>query len=162
MFNYKSNNDFDYLKVFNVNFDNMERLSIVRVQYALRNSYDHLLRNFFLLKNLEKSLIYLKLDLNNCRINANMFENINNFNSLNQLYLKGFEFVVKSFILKLKNLIYLYINNCININLLEIWPKLKSLNLVNCIVPNLNQLIKFPELEICNLNSIYNTQSLFL
>jgi hypothetical protein len=64
LFNYKSNNDFDYLKEFNANFDNMERLSIVRVQYALRNSYDHLLRNFFLLKNLEKSLIYLKLDLN--------------------------------------------------------------------------------------------------
>ena len=72
----------------------------------------------FSINNIENNLIYLNINLKNCKINPELFENINNFKLLRYLYIKHINFN-KDFIIKLNKLKLLSITLCDKIKLSE-------------------------------------------
>ena len=135
----------------NVNFIHIKKLSI-RVIRDLGN-FDLFFKTFFSYQNLESNLVYLKIMYNLCHAvytcidDPKLLENINNFKSLEYLYLdlpmgQPFEF-------KLYNLKYLNLSG--NFFICNNLPKLKEINFGENI--STAKLLECPELEKCDLNS---------
>ena len=97
----------------------------------------------YLIKNIENSLIFLKIEFNiENIIEPNLFEEINNFKSLRYLYIKFFKFNT-NFFFKLENIKILSCKNCKNINLLEtIGREIKILDLIENEISNIDILEK--------------------
>ena len=156
--------EMEYLKDFNINFSHIKKLTVSQnndFYLDVFSSYDFILKTLFSFKNIENNLIYLDLQLTNKeRINADYMGNLNNFKSLEILYLNGFNFI-PTFVLKLKNLKELKLQYCDNILFGEedIFLKLKELNLFESYFELPNLLFKLPELEILKCEYI-NTEIL--
>ena len=110
-------------------------------------------KTLFSYKNMANNLILFDLNcifLKNFEIDPNLFENLNNFKSLKILLLSGLHFQ-NPFMLKLNNLIGIFIYDCLNIIVDENFGNnLKRLVIKKTktsIFPKSKSLLKFPLLE---------------
>jgi len=115
----------------------------------------NLLKSLFSFKQFENNLIYLELNLGNDEenpINSNLFNSINNFNSLETLELHSTN-LNELFSLKLKNLKTLSISYCSNIYISQdCCNNIKKLSLTEwTITDQPESLLKFPNLESIEL-----------
>lgn len=152
IFYFDDNNNINYLKDFNIDFNKVKRLALI--QYDIINKNDkYLFQTFFSLNNIESNLVYLKIYLekeNGVKTDSYSFEIINNFKSLRYLYIAYFYFD-KTFLFKLKTLKLLSFEKCNNICLSEdCCCNLQRLTLNDTILDRgSHPLFKFPKLESC-------------
>ncbi len=112
-------NDINYLKEFNINFNQVRCLKIKsNFLGKIKNyqNYNYLVKTSCSFNNIETNLKYLSLDLIDSIIEADSLDNINNFKSLECLELSNVK-LNNTFSLKLNNFISLFIFNCNNIAL---------------------------------------------
>ena len=85
-------NKINYLKEINIDFNKIKRLTIENEdekEYK-DNINEKQIKNFFeilfSINNINNNLIYLNIKMKHCKINPELFENINNFKLLRYLY----------------------------------------------------------------------------
>ena len=161
LFEYIYENDINYFKELNINFNKINRL-IIRPNFVgmikTNQKYDNLINTLCSFNNTETTLKFLSLDLSDLKIESDVFENINNFKSLEHLQLMNIIFK-KTFILKLNTLKSLSLINCRNISLSkENSSNLKKFEMSDSYIapsPTQNALISFPALEELILDNFY-------
>ena len=143
----------DYIKDFNININQIQRLYI---NIQIINELEYFFNTLFNFNNINKNLTYLNLDFlqeenYGVDLSDEMFNGINNLNSLLYLKLSGINFA-PNFELNLSNLkeIKFFLVN--NITFSENYPNLTKLNLKECSITKPNKLMICPELEICKIN----------
>ena len=151
LFEYKEDNDIEYLKEFKINFNFIKRITL-RKNKNIRATYSkYFIQNLLSLLSYENSLIYLNADFPN-DISGCIFMELNNLKSLKELHLQKLYFD-STFTLNLVNLEKLTLINCTNLTMAEgSCLNLKYLKLFGCILNKSESLlIKFPMLEECIL-----------
>ena len=142
-------NDINYLKEFNINFNQVRCLKIIPSFLGMiknYQNYNYLVKTSCSFNNIETNLKYLSLDLIDSIIEADSLDNINNFKSLEYLELSNVK-LNNTFSLKLNNLISLFIFNCNNIALSQdTCLKLKRFEIAESSLISQKSLITFPEL----------------
>ena len=158
-FIYEQPNEIDNLYKYKINYNLIKKIIIKQKSYTpyfLKNKNkcvnDYFYKTLFSFDNFGKNLIYLHLELEYIEnINLKIFEKINNFQLLEILILSNFE-INSLFTIKLKNLKKFSLFYCKNIILSEKSSlNLKYLTIEKSEFPKDNSLLKFPELEDCNL-----------
>ena len=154
-------NKINYLKDININFNNIKRLTLeYKKDNKDRDAKSKIKNNFetlFSFSNIENNLIYLDIKFIDYEINNELFENINNFKILKNLYLENFNFH-KNFTIKLNELKLLSIIFCKNIKISEVYNKNEKISKLN-LSYNRNLDIKileevyFKELKELNLSN---------
>ena len=152
----------DYIKNFNININQIQRLYI-NIQYVF-NEFEYFFNTLFNLHNIDKNLTYLNLDFlqendEGVELSDKIFNGINNFNALLYLRLSGINFE-PNFELNLSNLKEIKFFMVNNITFSENYPNLTKLNLKKCSITKPNKLMICPELEICKLNLVNNNDEL--
>jgi len=194
-------NKINYLKEINIDFNKIKRLTI-KTNYEDKDDDDEedededkdedededevkdnnkkQINNFFeilfSINNIKNNLIYLNIKFNYCKINPELFENINNFKLLRYLYLKNINFD-KDFIIKIKklkllsiisykniklsgmpneelNIFYLRLNKISNINILE-KESFKDLNTLDLSFNNLSDINILGKVNFKELKKLY-------
>ena len=152
------------LSKYNINFKKNKRLFIIEKNDSANNKssikYNNFYEKLFSFKNILVNLEYLKLSKSDLfetyKIEIPSFININNFNLLEQLDLFGFRFENK-IKLELKNLKVIKLENCENITFGEkTCSTIKYLSLINSLLPQQVNLLKFQNLETFILYSKNN------
>ena len=146
-FKFIKNEDINYLKDFNVNFEKIKRLTLIE-DYSSPNTDYNFLKTLFSF-NLTNNLVYLKINLTweENIIQADEIENLNCLQSLKVLSLSYFN-CHDIFLLKIKGLLKLDLDNCINISLdKDIFLNLKYLFLTSCRIVLQDWILKLPCLE---------------
>ena len=152
--------DINNLKDFNLDFQKLKRLSIIKhfsdteIEGSIYSN-DNFLKTLFSF-NLSNNLVYLKISLlyTDDEIGKNAIENLNCLQSLKTLLLSSFHFL-ETFQLKIKSLSKLEMDNCRNISFDEdIFLNLKNLFLTDCIIAPQDWILKIPNLENCSLVNI--------
>jgi len=157
--------DINLLKEFNINFNKLKKLKLLREKDVFGVLYGNL--NFMEMINsfnIQNNLVYFEFGLPFRENDINQFEIINNFKSLKYLGLSYLKFS-KIFELKLNTLRHLKLSNCtnlsfsncncLNLNYLKLkyyqinLAKVKA-NLINC--PELNKLILIGEISHYDLD----------
>ena len=150
LFLYYKENDINYLKSFNINFNKIERLNIIN--FMTEQMLDGFYKDLFSITNFGNNLIELSIDLDLAINDTNIFERINTFVLLEKLYLFRISFD-NYFSLKLNNLKELELSECYNLELSkETCLNLIKLILDECSVIRPNLPLQFPNLEECELN----------
>ena len=164
-FYYNNTEDIIFLKEFQINFNHIKRLEIKQNKYNILfyYDYDYFFQTFFSLdNNIINNLVYLNIEnkLRKIYIKLDLFEDINNFKSLEYLKLSFFDFKT-DLTLKLFTLKEISLNYCDKIIFEEnSLLKLKNLTFNNCILNNREKpLIKLPLLERCSLIVFYGLDS---
>ena len=164
-FIYEQPNEIDNLYKYKINYNLIKKIIIKQKSYTpyfLKNknkcNNDYFYKTLFSIDNFGKNLIYLHLELEYIKnINLKIFEKINNFQLLEILILSNFE-INSLFTIKLKNLKKFSLFYCKNIILSEKSSlNLKYLTIEKSEFPKDNSLLKFPELEDCNLVGFDNS-----
>jgi hypothetical protein len=144
------NDDLELIKYLDINFNQILKLSAVNL--GNQSNYNDFF-NIVFSSNLNNTLLYLSLKKDYYpEIKPENFTSINNFNILESLSLDEFRFTDK-FILKIKSLKTLFINECENITLDEI----TCINLKKLYIYDSNRfyyessLLKLPNVEECEL-----------
>ena len=144
------NDDLELIKYLDINFNQILKLSAVNL--GNQSNYNDFF-NILFSSNLNNTLLYLSLKKDYYpEIKPENFTSINNFNILESLSLDEFRFTDK-FILKIKSLKTLFINECENITLDEITCN----NLKKLYIYDSNRfyyessLLKLPNVEECEL-----------
>ena len=170
-FYFRNIDDINYLNEFNIDFNIIDRLSIIKDNDYYIRQYNNFFELILSMNNICSRLTYLNINI--CEFdqkinhNTNSFTCINNCKSLIELELTGIKFN-SVFILDLNNLKSLNISLCSNILFTkELCSNLKSLSLTQTILAPPQQPYKFPELKECRLDDIsdayrylFNYQSL--
>ena len=168
-FKYTKNDDVKYLEDFNLNFNKIKRLTVIKDISDSGNGNDYN-NNYFLEKlfsfNLSNDLVYLSIKLSdtNNTIKSNSIKNLNNLKSLKVLSLSDFVFE-DVFLLKIKGLYKLKLDLCENISFDEdIFLNIKYLLLNECnIIIQQEWIYKLPNIEnfiIMNMNNV-NIEKIF-
>ena len=157
---FKDGKDVDFLQKFNINFSKIKKLLLTQEKEEKIENYDYFFKTLFSLNNIENNLIFLEFDINGLSaktlIDSNSFNNLNNLKSLQELKLYKITFN-STFILKLYNLKLLYISNCENIAFDENNSfNIKKMSLIKGGINEPESLIKFPQLEECELLRNYS------
>ena len=82
---FTNDNDFSYLKDFKIKFNIIKKLYLFQVENA-SNINDNFCKIFSSFFNIDNNLISLHLEMRHSNIKTDLFENINNFKSLKDLY----------------------------------------------------------------------------
>ena len=145
-----------YFQRLNINFRKIKTLIMINEEEnePFIQNFNHFFVNFFSFNDIQNNLIHLELIINSFykfELFPALVEKLNDFKSLKQLKLKGFQFK-NNFIFILDFLEILEIINCKNI----IFNSNKFINLKKLILINnsnlqINSLLKAPELEECEL-----------
>ena len=150
-------NEKDILLLLDImHFEEVKELNMINIGNEKNVNYEQIFTNIFSIKNFGNKLNNLNLkihDVWSTITNSSIFEKINNFQNLKTLELNGFKFTNK-FQLNLNNLYNLSslnLKNCANIILSES-QSLKYLYLSECSIMNDKYLIKFENLETCEIN----------
>ena len=146
-YSFTKNEDISYLYELKINFANIKKLYITK--YFTDKIFNiNIFRNDDLLNN----LVDLNLVFYAGKIKPKAFENLNNFKSLTKLKLEAnFE---STFILNLPNLKYLSLHNSYNITFEKnSCLNLKELYIKGCSIVDPCNLIQFPELIECSLET---------
>ena len=145
-----NNDDLELIKNLGINFNQILKLSVINLGNQI---YYNDFFNILFSPSLYNTLLYLSLKKDYYQeIKPENFTNINNFNILESLSLDEFRFTDK-FILKIKSLKTLFINECENITLDEI----TCINLKKLYIYDSNiyyyesTLLKLPNVEECEL-----------
>ena len=144
-FNFNSLDDINGIKVYKINFNKIKRLIVDINSFSESSSiFNNLVSFISTNKNLEN--LELRIFIKS-KIDSNIFDIINNFNSLKYLSLSGFEFE-NNFIFKLYDLENLELSNCDNIIFDEnkIY-NIKSFKVTSCKISKPKIPLKFPKLE---------------
>ena len=164
LFIFKEDKDVNYLKNFNIKFNQIKNLKIIRRPKRCeinsnRKSFDILFKDLFYLKNIENSIIDLNITINyynifekKVEIDEGELENLNKFKVLENLTLQGFN-SKNIFELKINTLKSLYIIECKNIYINgDKDLSLKKLKLVISSNENISRsLLRLPQLEYFEL-----------
>lgn len=144
---FTKNEDISYLSELKINFANIKKLYITK--YFTDKIFNI---NMFTNDDLLNNLVYLNLVFYADKVRPKAFENLNNFKSLTKLKLEAnFE---STFILNLPNLKYLSLYNCNNITFEKnSCLNLKELYIYQCSIINPSNLIQFPELIECSIDT---------
>lgn len=144
---FTKNEDISYLSELKINFANIKKLYITK--YYTDKIFNI---NMFTNDDLLNNLVYLNLVFYADKVRPKAFENLNNFKSLTKLKLEAnFE---STFILNLPNLNYLSLYNCNNITFEKnSCLNLKELYIYQCSIINPSNLIQFPELIECSIDT---------
>lgn len=144
---FTKNEDISYLSELKINFANIKKLYITK--YFTDKIFNI---NMFTNDDLLNNLVYLNLVFYADKVRPKAFENLNNFKSLTKLKLEAnFE---STFILNLPNLNYLSLYNCNNITFEKnSCLNLKELYIYQCSIINPSNLIQFPELIECSIDT---------
>ena len=144
---FTKNEDISYLSELKINFANIKKLYITK--YYTDKIFNI---NMFTNDDLLNNLVYLNLVFYADKVRPKAFENLNNFKSLTKLKLEAnFE---STFILNLPNLKYLSLYNCNNITFEKnSCLNLKELYIYQCSIINPSNLIQFPELIECSIDT---------
>ena len=156
--NYINEKDIILLKEF-INFEEIKELDMINIGNEKNINYDKLFMNILPITNFGNKLTNLNLKIHDVWgkiTNSDIFEKINNCQHLKTLELNGFKFQ-NNFQLNLNNLSILNLRNCTNIILSES-QSLKILLLSNCNIINNKSLVKFENLEKCELLNYKNEQ----
>ena len=150
---YNDKDDINYLKDFNINFNQIKKLKIIPYQYksVLNNKFWEILLSF----NIQNKLI--SLDIHFYYNGApNLFENINNFKLLEYLGISDMEFN-PTFELKLNSLKRLKIDGCKNFTFRNgIFFKLEELIVISFSFTKTDELIEIPNLKTLYLENTCN------
>ena len=146
----------DYIKDFNININQIQRLYI-NIQYCFYE-FEYFFNTLFKLNNIDKNLTYLNLDFyrendEGVTLTDQIFSDINNLKALLFLGLSGINFE-PNFELDLSNLKEIKCFKVNNITFSDNYPNLTKLNLKNCTISKPNKLMICPELEICKLDLV--------
>jgi hypothetical protein len=168
-FKFKNNENINYLKDFNINFAQIQKISCTQDYCPKKENFNNFFKILFSFNNIGNNLMYLDLELYNDRLNsdrvnidANSFENLNNFKSLKTLVLENIQ-LENIFLLKLKTLENLTLINCDIILLDEnIGLNMKSLILFKCSIEKPNKPLKLPELLSLELILLQDQKSYFI
>ena len=143
-------NEVNYLDELNIDFKNLKRLELNFINDV--NKVKPLQKILFSNINLEKNLQYLHLQLSGEIIDYNLFENINNFQSLTELNIERCNFN-EIIILELPNLINLNISYCHNLSLSNNSTlNIKKLFFYKFTLIKIGIQYRFPKLEECRSN----------
>ena len=173
-FIFKDINDINYLKEFKINFGQIKKLIIKQKQRINLKNYNYFFNNLFSLNKIGSNLSYLNINIfnedllhksnsmienydkevfNEDEIESKLFENLNNFKSLEILKLSGFNFK-NNFTLNLFNLKKLSLYRCKNIIIdHNSCLNIIKLSLIHCFLNKQNYLIKMPKLKKCKLSN---------
>ena len=156
----------NYLKQLNIDFNKIKRITLIKEKENNRNK-EIIFETLFSLKGIENNLIYLKIVFTESNLfEFNLFQKINNFKSLRNLYVSRCGF--NSFTIGLKNMdvnleiLDLERNKISNIDFLKNvnFKELKELNLYWNKISDIKVLeeVKFEKLKKLNLgrNKISN------
>ena len=150
LFIFKDSKDSNYLKDFNIQFNQIKNFKIYQNAAIPNFDYNFFFKDLFSLKNIEINIIDLQITIKKefgteIEIDENILKNLNNFKVLENLTLSGLT-SKNIFELKIKSLKYLNINSCkkIYINADE-ELSLKTLK-INIDDKNSNSLLKLPQL----------------
>ena len=154
LFIFKNNTDIKYLKEFNINFKQIKKLYILEDKKNLNknDNFNSLFDTFFSLDSLD-NLKYLEISASN-KEELNLSQNLTKFKSLEKLSLNYMNFK-NNFLIKSNRLRDLSLSYSKNIQIDEN----TCLNLIkikfreSTIIKHNNELLKFPKLEICELDS---------
>ena len=167
-FKFKNNENINYLKDFNINFGQIQKLSCAQDYCPKKENFNNFFKILFSFNNIGNNLMYLDLELYNDRldsdrvnIDANSFENLNNFKSLKDLRLHGLLF--KTYLnINLINLQHLYISSCSMIIFTdECNLNLKSLFLLSNTDVKPKNILNLPNISECFLKSAFNFKENF-
>ena len=118
------------------------------------NNFDDFLKEIFTF-NLIGTLTSFTIILNRQKISPKFVEKLNHLKILEELELFNINFN-DTFILKLKNLKYLFISGCQNITFIEdSFLNLETLYVLNCFIYIPKSLMKMPNIKLCILKSKY-------
>lgn len=140
------------LKELGIDFNKVKKICFLNIgkDVEYKSKYNSFFKSLFSLKNLEKNLIYLSLELGYASlkyIDNNILENLNHLDALEDLRLNNFSFNA-NFILNLKNLKRLSIALTENISFSQdMCLNLKSLNIETSKIIKNNETLEFPKLE---------------
>ena len=135
-----------------INFEEIKELDMINIGNDKNVNYDKLFSSIFSVKDFGIKLTDLNLKIHDywSKItDSGIFEKINNFQNLKTLELNGFKFP-NNIQLNLNNLSSLILKNCSNI-ILSDSQSLKSLFISNCIIIKNKYLVKFVNLEKCEI-----------
>ena len=151
---YKNDKDLDYIKEFNINFNQIKKLKIkfedllmYYTEEANNFNFCTFFKSIFAL-NIYNNLIRLSIVIKDKGIDPNLVENFNNFKQLKKLKLMGFKFNT-SFCLKLNTLKILKMKYCENISFEECCLNLQKLHLNYCKINTVKTLLQLPNVEEC-------------
>ena len=155
-------NKISYLIELNIDFNKIKRISLIEERNNKEEKKEKYLednKNFFgtlfSIKNIENSLIYLKIIFSTAsKLEPILFEKINDFKLLRYLYIEYLHFV-KKFTIKLENITKLSFINCKNITISKTFCiKIEILNLRENEISNINILENdnFKELKKIDLS----------
>ena len=144
---FTKNEDISYLYELKINFANIKKLYITK--YFTAKIFNI---NMFTNKELLNNLVDLNLVFYAEKISPKSFENLNNFKSLTKLELEAnFE---STFIINLPNLQYLSLHDSYNITFEKnSCLNVKELYIKGCSIVDPCNLIQFPELIECSLDT---------
>ena len=136
----------NYFDELNINFEQIKKLGFYG-KNLINSNYRIFFEKFFSIKNLQNNLIYLNIEIKSYPINPNIFENINNFKSLEQLHLIKFKSSLP-LIIELETLKILTLKNCKNIVIgNKSCKNLKEITIVCCKNINNGLILVLPNLE---------------
>ena len=148
IFIYKNGKDIDYLKEFNINFSQIQKLEILQnIEDNNTNNNDYLCKTLFSFNNINNNLTNLDIKLHE-HIESKSLEGLNNMTSLKSLKLERLH-LNNMFILNLNNLKLLSLYFCQNIALeSQVCLNMTELYLSYSYVDESKYMIKSPTLEI--------------
>ena len=151
---YENEKDIDYIKEFNINFNQIKKLKIKFKNFLIyffekksNFNFDIFFKSIFAL-NIYNNLNELTIVIKDNGIDPNLIENFNNFKQLKSLNLIGFK-INTSFCLKLNTLKILKMEHCKNISFEECCPNLEKLHLNFCKINTPKTLLQLPNVEEC-------------
>ena len=155
-YRFKEKKAINDIKKLNIDFNKIKRMTIFCNEEEVLE-YNNIINkcffdNLFSTENIKNNLIYLKI-YSKCFIKPIYFEDINNFKSLQYLYLHSCKFN-KKFSIKLNSLKLLSCDYCKNIDISADVKNLKEFQISYNPLIDFNILLKakFDKLEILNLN----------
>lgn len=156
LFNFNKTKDIDFLKKLIFDFK-IKKLGLQLNENSKNeqdNNFDEFFKEIYCFKNIN-TMTTLNINLNGENVSANLFEKINDLETLERLDLSNINFE-DTFVLKLKYLKILYISSCQNITLEEdSCFGLEELYLLYCYINIPKSLIKLPFVKVCMLQSNY-------
>ena len=153
IFDFRDSTDINYLKTFKINLKQIKKIFLHLEEKTKLDKFFKSLYSFIdILNNLEFLHINIRqYSLDHSQVDNNLMNNINNFKSLKQIVLVGFNFK-KEFILNIPSLKGVKLLLCDNIGLDEqMCLNLKKISLSGCELVRSKKLLKFPNVEICEL-----------
>ena len=150
-----NDNQVNQISEYNINFNKLKRIEI---NSKNRINCDKLINIIF--SNSLQNLMILEIKLyEKAQIKSNIFENLNNSIFIQRLNLKNLEFDIV-YTINIKNLKYLYLDECKNISLTGN-DNLQKVQINNTYLSESKSVCKFPNIKYCCFSNITKERNFY-